>query len=108
VSLQPFARPPHRQFMERLQNRHGFGFMAVSLGYFDTLMSLSAASTSSELSDGDLAASGIGRGYVRMSIGITGAYGICTAFVRYWCITGSPGHGADGVDGVCVVGNRLG
>ncbi|GLC45757.1 hypothetical protein PLESTM_001774700 [Pleodorina starrii] len=60
-------------FMERLQNRHGFGFMAVSLGYFDSLMSLSAASTSSELSDGDLAASGIGRGYVRMSIGITGS-----------------------------------
>ncbi|EFJ43076.1 hypothetical protein VOLCADRAFT_66358, partial [Volvox carteri f. nagariensis] len=58
-------------FMERLQNRHGFGFMAVSLGYFDTLMSLSAASTSSELSEGDLAVSGIGRGYVRMSIGIT-------------------------------------
>ncbi|GIL64897.1 hypothetical protein Vafri_18736 [Volvox africanus] len=59
-------------FMERLQNRHGFGFMAVSLGYFDTLMSLSAASTSSELSAKDLAASGIGAGYVRMSIGITG------------------------------------
>ncbi|PNH12499.1 Methionine gamma-lyase [Tetrabaena socialis] len=60
-------------FMERLQNRHGFGFMAVSLGYFDTLMSLSAASTSSELSDGDMAASGIGRGYVRISVGITGS-----------------------------------
>ncbi|KAG2446216.1 hypothetical protein HXX76_000808 [Chlamydomonas incerta] len=60
-------------FMERLQNKHGFGFMAVSLGYFDTLMSLSAASTSSELSDGDMAASGIGRGYVRMSVGITGS-----------------------------------
>ncbi|GIL72314.1 hypothetical protein Vretimale_3976 [Volvox reticuliferus] len=59
-------------FMERLQNRHGFGFMAVSLGYFDTLMSLSAVSTSSELSAKDLASSGIGGGYVRMSIGITG------------------------------------
>ncbi|GFR41429.1 hypothetical protein Agub_g2116 [Astrephomene gubernaculifera] len=58
-------------FMERLQNRHGFGFMAVSLGYFDTLMSLSAASTSSELSEADMAASGIARGYVRMSVGIT-------------------------------------
>lgn len=28
-------------FMQRLQNKHGFGYMAVSLGYFDTLMSLS-------------------------------------------------------------------
>ena len=26
-------------FIPRLQNKHGFGFMAVSLGYFDTLMS---------------------------------------------------------------------
>ena len=31
-------------FMQRLQNKHGFGFMAVSLGYFDTLMSLSGES----------------------------------------------------------------
>ncbi|KXZ56136.1 hypothetical protein GPECTOR_1g115 [Gonium pectorale] len=60
-------------FMERLQNRHGFGFMAVSLGYFDSLMSLSAASTSSELSSADMAASGIGRGYVRLSVGVTGS-----------------------------------
>ncbi|KAL6748161.1 Cys/Met metabolism PLP-dependent enzyme-domain-containing protein [Haematococcus lacustris] len=60
-------------FMERLQNMHGFGYMAVSLGYFDTLMSASAASTSSELSSAELASSGISAGYVRMSIGITGS-----------------------------------
>ena len=34
--------------MDRLQNREKFGFMAVSLGYFDTLMSCSGSSTSSE------------------------------------------------------------
>ena len=34
------------------------GLMAVSLGYFDTLMSASAASTSSELSDAELAHAG--------------------------------------------------
>ncbi len=62
------------QFMERLQNRHGFGFMAVSLGYFDSLMSLSAASTSSELAEGELAQAGIGGGYVRLSVGITGEW----------------------------------
>lgn len=37
------------RLMERLQNRHQFGLMAVSLGYFETLMSASGASTSSEL-----------------------------------------------------------
>lgn len=59
--------------MERLQNKHGFGLMAVSLGYFDTLMSASAASTSSELSPAELAATGIAPGLVRMSIGLTGS-----------------------------------
>eukprot|EP00882_Tetradesmus_deserticola_P003026 GHRQ01003212.1.p1 GENE.GHRQ01003212.1~~GHRQ01003212.1.p1 ORF type:complete len:550 (+),score=169.10 GHRQ01003212.1:365-2014(+) len=58
--------------MERLQNKHGFGLMAVSLGYADTLMSLSAASTSSELSDMDKASANISDGYVRMSVGVTG------------------------------------
>ncbi len=41
-------------------------------GYFDTLMSASAASTSSEMAAGELAASGITPGYVRMSVGLTG------------------------------------
>ena len=55
-----------------LQNRYGFGFMAVSLGYFDTLMSCPGSSTSSEMSDEDLSQAGIGRGLVRMSVGYTG------------------------------------
>lgn len=58
--------------MERLQNKHSFGFLAVSLGYFDTLMSISSASTSSELSEKEKADSGISSGYIRMSVGITG------------------------------------
>lgn len=60
------------RFMDLLQNQHRFGFLAVSLGYAETLMSASASSTSSELSDEALAAAGIGPGLVRMSIGITG------------------------------------
>lgn len=60
------------QLMERLQNKHSFGLMAVSLGYADTLMSLSAASTSSELTDADKASADISEGYLRMSVGITG------------------------------------
>jgi methionine-gamma-lyase len=59
-------------FMEHLQNRHGFGFMAVSLGYSDTLMSASGASTSSELTEDALVDAGIGPGLVRLSMGYTG------------------------------------
>lgn len=60
------------QLLDELQNTEHFGYLAVSLGYFDTLMSCSAASTSSELSDEDLARAGITPGLVRMSVGITG------------------------------------
>jgi methionine-gamma-lyase len=61
------------RFMNLLQNEQGFGYMAVSLGYFDTLMSCSASSTSSELSEEDQKAAGILPGYVRMSLGYTGS-----------------------------------
>lgn len=61
------------RFMEILQNEHSFGFMAVSLGYFETLMSCSGSSTSSELSERDQHAAGISPGLVRMSVGITGS-----------------------------------
>lgn len=60
------------RLMDLLQNRHRFGFLAVSLGYAETLMSASASSTSSELSDDELRRAGIGPGLVRMSIGFTG------------------------------------
>jgi methionine-gamma-lyase len=61
------------KLMDVLQNTYGFGFMAVSLGYFDTLMSCSGSSTSSEMTEEDLAAAGIGEGLVRMSLGFTGS-----------------------------------
>jgi len=61
------------KLMEVLQNRDRFGYMAVSLGYFDTLMSCSSASTSSELSEDDQRRAGISPGYVRFSIGYTGS-----------------------------------
>lgn len=66
------SRARAEDLMELLQNRYRFGYMAVSLGYFDTLMSCSAASTSSELSDADLHRAGISPGLVRLSVGITG------------------------------------
>ncbi len=60
------------ELMDVLQNKYGFGFMAVSLGYFDTLMSCPGSSTSSEMNDEELSIAGIGHGLVRMSIGYTG------------------------------------
>lgn len=60
------------RLMEALQIEDRFGMIAVSLGYFETLMSVSAVSTSSELSDEELARAGISKGLVRMSIGLTG------------------------------------
>jgi len=44
----------------------------VSLGYSETLMSCSAASTSSEMPDEELVRAGIAPGLVRLSIGYTG------------------------------------
>lgn len=61
------------RLMERLQNGSRFGYMAVSLGYFDTLMSCSGSSTSSELNEADKAAAGISPGYIRISVGYTGS-----------------------------------
>lgn len=59
-------------FMNYLQQEESFGFLAVSLGYFDSLMSCSASSTSSELTDEELAQAGIKPGLVRVSLGYTG------------------------------------
>jgi len=58
--------------MSCLQNEQRFGYLAVSLGYFDTLMSCSGSSTSSELSEADKESAGISPGLVRISIGYTG------------------------------------
>jgi methionine-gamma-lyase len=58
--------------MERLQNRERFGFMAVSLGYFDTLMSCSGSSTSSEIDPEEQGLIGLSPGLLRMSVGLTG------------------------------------
>lgn len=71
VNLQTRQRAD--RFMEKLQNDDQFGFIAVSLGYFETLMSISATTTSSELTEEEQGAAGIRPGIVRMSIGYTGS-----------------------------------
>jgi methionine-gamma-lyase len=58
--------------MDMLQNDYRFGYMAVSLGYYDTLMSCSGSTTSSEMTDEDKTTAGISPGLVRMSVGFTG------------------------------------
>ena len=73
LTIDTGSRAKAESLMEDLQNTEGFGFMAVSLGYFDTLMSCSASSTASELSDDALRAAGIAPGLLRMSIGFTGS-----------------------------------
>ena len=71
LDLQTTARA--YRLMELLQNKDRFGYIAVSLGYFDTLMSCSASSTSSEMTAEDLQSAGISPGLVRISVGYTGS-----------------------------------
>jgi methionine-gamma-lyase len=61
------------QFMKILQNDENYGYIAVSLGYFDTLMSCSGSSTSSEIPPEDQSKMGLSPGLVRVSVGYTGA-----------------------------------
>ena len=55
-----------------LQNRAAFGFIAVSLGYYDSLISCSGSSTSSEIPPEDQATMGLSPGLLRISVGYTG------------------------------------
>jgi methionine-gamma-lyase len=60
------------RLLEVLQNDEKFGLIAVSLGYFDTLMSCSGSTTSSEISDDAQHHMGLSPGLIRFSIGYTG------------------------------------
>ncbi len=68
------CRTPERadRLLEVLQNDEKFGLIAVSLGYFDTLMSCSGSTTSSEISDDAQERMGLSPGLIRFSIGYTG------------------------------------
>jgi methionine-gamma-lyase len=60
------------QVMSLLQNEERFGLIAVSLGYFDTLMSCSGSSTSSEIAPEKQAEMGLSPGLLRIAVGYTG------------------------------------
>lgn len=62
-----------QQLMSALQNEEQFGLIAVSLGYFDTLMSCSSVSTSSEIPAEVQQRMGLSPGLLRMAVGYTGA-----------------------------------
>jgi methionine-gamma-lyase len=59
--------------MSILQNEERFGYIAVSLGYFDTLISCSGSSTSSEIPPEDQTKMGLSPGLLRIAIGYTGS-----------------------------------
>jgi methionine-gamma-lyase len=61
------------RLLSLLQNQVEFGLIAVSLGYFDTLMSCSGSSTSSEIPPEDQEKMGLSPGLLRISVGYTGA-----------------------------------
>lgn len=58
--------------MSVLQNEESFGMIAVSLGYFDTLISCSGSSTSSEIDIEDQQKMGLSPGLLRIALGYTG------------------------------------
>ena len=67
------TRAKAEELMSILQNKERFGYIAVSLGYFDTLISCSGSSTSSEIPPEDQLKMGLSPGLVRVAIGFTGS-----------------------------------
>ena len=74
LTLDCETREKAEDLLQILQ-RDGFGFIAVSLGYFDTLMSCSGSSTSSEIPPEDQERMGLSPGLLRISVGLTGNLG---------------------------------
>jgi len=66
------SREKAEDLMEVLQNQEKFGLIAVSLGYFDTLISCSGSSTSSEIDIEDQQRMGLSPGLLRIALGYTG------------------------------------
>ncbi len=73
LTVDCLTREKAGEFLSYLQNKMQFGLIAVSLGYFDTLMSCSGSSTASEINPDDQQKMGLSNGLVRMSIGLTGS-----------------------------------
>lgn len=72
LTLDCGSRERAEKLMAILQNEERFGLIAVSLGYFDTLMSCSGSSTSSEIAPEKQAEMGLSPGLLRIAVGYTG------------------------------------
>ncbi len=72
LALDCGTRERAESLMAVLQNEEQFGLMAVSLGFFDTLISCSGASTSSEIDVEDQQKMGLSPGLLRVALGYTG------------------------------------
>ncbi len=70
------SREKAEALMDVLQNEEKFGLLAVSLGYFDTLISCSGSSTSSEIDIDDQQKMGLTPGLLRIALGYTGSLDI--------------------------------
>ena len=70
------SRERAEALMDVLQNQEKFGLLAVSLGYFDTLISCSGSSTSSEIDIDDQQKMGLTPGLLRIASGYTGSLDI--------------------------------
>ena len=57
------------KLLEEMQNAN-IGYLAVSLGYYRTLFSVSGASTSSEIPEEEQEQMGLSPGLIRFSIGL--------------------------------------
>ncbi|MBU8869303.1 MAG: aminotransferase class I/II-fold pyridoxal phosphate-dependent enzyme [Gemmatimonadales bacterium] len=74
VDCQTLKKAEH--LMSVLQNQEKFGIIAVSLGYYDTLLSCPGSSTSSEISEDEQRKMGLSPGLVRVSIGLSGSLSV--------------------------------
>jgi methionine-gamma-lyase len=72
LALDCGSREKAEAMMDVLQNEEAFGMIAVSLGYFDTLISCSGSSTSSEIDAEDQQKMGLSPGLLRIALGYTG------------------------------------
>lgn len=73
LTLDCGTREKAEKLMAILQNEERFGLIAVSLGYFDTLMSCSGSSTSSEIAPEKQAEMGLSPGLLRIAVGYSGS-----------------------------------
>nr|AFT91998.1 cystathionine gamma-synthase [Populus alba x Populus glandulosa]AFT92010.1 cystathionine gamma-synthase [Populus alba x Populus glandulosa] len=72
ISIDMVTSEKANLLLNKLENKYNFGFIAVSLGYYENLMCASGSSTSSEMDPETMKRLGITLGLIRCSIGYLG------------------------------------